>query len=114
MASTENYSTQYESWLTLKNGSKIFIRPILETDEHLVVDFFNRLSPNSIYLRFLRHLHDLPKDMLHRFTHIDYDSEFALVSIIKEDGKDAIIAIARYAWTPQDNITDLAIAVRDD
>lgn len=52
--------------------------------------------------------------MLYRFTHIDYSSEFALVGIIKEEGKDAIIAVARYAHTPHDILPDLAIAVRDD
>jgi len=114
MTSTENYLTQYESRLTLKNGREIFVRPIMQTDEHLIVNLFERLSPHSIYMRFLRGLPALPEDMLYRFTHINYTSEFALAGIIKEDGKDAIIAVARYAYTPHDNITDLAVAVRDD
>lgn len=114
MTSTGNYPTQYESRLTLKNGREIFLRPIMPTDEHLVVDLFQRLSTHSVYLRFLTHLRTLPKDMLYRFTHVNYKSEFALAGIIEEDGKDAIIAIARYAYTPHDNITDLAVAVRDD
>ncbi len=114
MTSTGNYPTQYESWLTLKNGREIFLRPIMQTDVALIVDLFERLSAQSVYLRFLRPLHALPKDMLYRFTHINYNSEFALAGIIKEDGKDAIIAVARYAYTPHDNLTDLAVAVRDD
>ena len=114
MASNVNYPAKYESWLTLKDGREIFLRPIMPTDEHLVIDLFNRLSSQSIYLRFLRQLHDLPCEMLYQFTHVNYNSEFALVGMTQEDDGDAIIAIARYGYTPQDNTTDLAIAVRDD
>lgn len=110
----ENYPAQYESRLTLKNGKEIFLRPVMQTDECLIVDLFNKLSPHSIYLRFLRHLHALPKDMLYRFTHIDYNTNFAIAAIIEEDDRDAIIAVARYVFSPQDNLTELAASVRDD
>jgi len=52
--------------------------------------------------------------MLHRFTHVNYDSEFALVTIVQEEGKEILIAAARYAYDPDDDVTDLAFAVRDD
>ncbi|MFB3926098.1 MAG: GNAT family N-acetyltransferase [Syntrophales bacterium] len=113
-ASDEGYPSQYESRLTLKNGKEVFLRPILQTDGNLLIDLFNKLSPQSRYLRFLRHLHSLPEDMLYRFTHIDYKSDFALVAVIKENEKDAIIGVGRYAYDPQQHLTDLAVAVRDD
>jgi acetyltransferase len=52
--------------------------------------------------------------MLYHFTHVDYASQFALVAVIGENGRDAIIAVARYAYDPHNHITDLALAVRDD
>jgi len=109
-----NYPEQYEGSLTLKNGRKVSVRPIRTTDGNLLVDLFNRISPQTVYLRFLGHLHALPQEMLHHFTHVDYSSEFALVAVIPEDGKEAVIAVARYAHNPGENITDLAISVRDD
>jgi RimJ/RimL family protein N-acetyltransferase len=112
MAPTANYPAQYESKLILKNGREIFIRPIRETDEQLIVDFFKKLSARSVTLRFLRHLDAIPQDMLYQFTHLNYSSEFALAGVITENGRDAIIAIARYAHTP--HLPELAIAVRDD
>jgi acetyltransferase len=110
----ERYPSQYESWLTLKDGREVFLRPILHTDGHLLVDLFNKLSPQSIYLRFLNPLHALPEDLLYRLAHVNYNNEFALVAVIKEDGKDAIIAVGRYAYDPQANLTDFGVAVRDD
>ena len=108
------YTSQSESWLMLKNGREIFLRPILQTDEYLLVDLFNKMSPQSRYLRFLSHLQALPEDLLYHFTHINYDSAFALVGVINEEGKDAIIAVGRYSLDPHEDIADLAVAVRDD
>ena len=110
----KGYPTQYESLLTLKNGREVFLRPILPTDGYLILNLFNRLDSDSIYLRFLRLLKALPEDMLFQLTHINYNSDFALVVVIKEDGKDSIIAVARYGYQPEENVTDFAIVVRDD
>lgn len=114
MTSTENYQKQYEEWLTTKDGRKIFIRPILPTDRNLVLDFFNRLSPQSIYMRFLNPIHVLPRDIVYRFTHINYPSEFALVGLIQEDCQDAIVSIARYAYSANYDSTELGVTVLDD
>jgi len=109
-----NYPKKYESTLRLKNGSEVFLRPVLPTDGPLLVGLFDRLSEQSLYLRFLRHIRALPEDMLRRFTQIDYDSEFALAVVIEEDGKYSIIAVGRYAFDPAEKIADIAVAVRDD
>ncbi len=114
MMPNENCLTQYDSWLTLKDGRKVFIRPIQQKDENLIIDLFKRLSPHSIYLRFLGQLNNLPKELLYQFTHINYNSDFALAGIIKEDGKDAIVGTSRYAYSSTDNVTELAVTVRDD
>lgn len=116
MSSTvnEGYPAQYESRFTLKDGREVSLRPILQTDEHLIIDLLNKLSADSIYLRFLRPIKTLPEELLFQLTHINYKSNFALVALIQEDGKDSIIAVARYGYNSEDNATDFAIVVRDD
>jgi len=128
MSSSKGYPAQYESRLKLKDGGEVFLRPVLQTDGDLLVDLFNKLSVESIRLRFMRLLPALPEDMLFQFTHVNYDTEFALVAVIPEYGlpiggekekqlgahKEAIIAVARYASDPKINATDFAVAVRDD
>ncbi|MEN6464459.1 MAG: GNAT family N-acetyltransferase [Syntrophaceae bacterium] len=109
-----NYPSQYESRITLKGGREVFLRPVLETDAPLLVDLFNKLSPESRYLRFLRYMDSLPDHLLYRFTHVNYTSEFALMAVIQEDGRDAIIGVGRYAYDTNLEETDLAVAVRDD
>ncbi len=110
----EDYPAEYESRLTLKNGKEVFVRPILQTDEYLLVDLLNKLSADSLYLRFLRPVNSLPEELLFQLTHINYKSNFALVAVIREDGKDSIIAVARYGYDPEEKVTDFAIVVRDD
>jgi RimJ/RimL family protein N-acetyltransferase len=116
MSSTfnEGYPIQYESRLTFNNGRFVFLRPILQTDENFLEDLLRKLSLDSIYLRFLTYLNALPEDLLFQLTHIDYNNRFALVAVIHEDGKDSIIAVARYGYDPKDNVTDFAVVVRDD
>jgi acetyltransferase len=113
-AQSENDSRQYESRHALKNGSEVFFRPVLQTDGPLLVDLFNKMSPQQIYMRFLRNLHALPEEMVRRFTRIDCQNEFALVAVIQEDGRDAIIAVGRYARDGHEDLPELAVAVRDD
>lgn len=108
------YPSQHESRLTLKDGREVFLRPILCADSDLVLDLFNRISPESLYMRFLKYYRVLPEDMLYHLTHLDYVDRFALAAVIEEEGKEAIIAVARYAHESQEDLTDLAIVVRDD
>jgi len=112
--SDESYPHQYECRLLLKNGREVFLRPILPTDGHLLVELFNKMSPRSRYLRFMTNLRELPEELLHNLTHLDYCNVFALACLVEEDGKDAIIAVGRYSLDPDENIADLALAVRDD
>lgn len=110
----EDYPYRYQQKLQLKNGSTVLLRPILPTDGPLLVDLFNRLSPEARYLRFLSHIPALTEQMLYRFTHVDYCNEFALVAVVTEEGSDSIIAVGRYALDVEAKCADLAVAVRDD
>jgi acetyltransferase len=111
---TESYPAQYESNLTLRNGSVVFLRPIKATDGDIVIDLVEKLSSNSKYLRFLRSLDSLSENLLYQLTHVNYISEFALVAAINEGGNERIITVARYAYSSEDNNTELAVTVRDD
>ncbi len=110
----EPYPVRYEERLTLKNAQSVFIRPLLPSDENLIPDLFGKLGRDSIYLRFLTYLKSLPDDLLFQLTHIDYSAQFALVAVIREDGNDTLIAVARYCYDSEKRITDFAVVVRDD
>lgn len=109
-----NYPAQYESRVLLNDGRNVFVRPIKPEDEDLMLDLFNQLSDRSKYLRFLKQIETLPKDLLYKYAHVDYDRDFALVTVIQENGKDAIIGIARYIYDPERSLAEFAAVIRDD
>ncbi len=108
------YPREYEGWTTIGDGSEVFLRPIKPTDGPLLVEGFHKLSPRSIYLRFLSPLRDLPEKWVYQFTHVDYRNDFALVATIHERGLESIIAVGRYAQNPTTGRAEVAVVVRDD
>lgn len=108
------YPAMYEAWVALKDGSKLFLRPIRPRDAPLLIDLFHKLSPRSIYMRFLSPLRQLPEGWARRLATVDYVRDFALVGVIEEGPGEAIVAVGRYASDPEKDRAELAVVVRDD
>ncbi len=108
-----SYPNQYESYATTKNGLEIFIRPIKPEDATLLTEFFQALSPQSVYFRFFRHMKQLPPDMLIRFTQIDYDREIALVALHESEGGEEMLGVARVIKETHCNNAEFAVLVSD-
>ena len=72
--SENTYPKRYEKKLT-RTGLVLFMRPIKPEDAPLLLNMFNKLSPGTRYYRFFTPLKVLPKDLLMKFTNIDYKKE---------------------------------------
>ncbi len=110
----ELYPSQYEEWITLKDGNRVFLRPVKTTDGDLLQELFRKLSPFSIRLRFLSPLESLPENILYQFTHLDYKKNFGLAALTDIENSGPIIGVGRYAYDSQSEKPELAVAVRDD
>jgi acetyltransferase len=106
--------------LTLADGRRVLVRPILPQDSDGEQAFVMGLSPASRYRRFHVGLHQLPPDTLRRLTEIDHRSHVALVAQPVSDHDDAdaaddepqIVADARYVRLDGD-AAEFAVAVDD-
>ena len=107
-------SGPYESRVVLRNGKTVRVRPIAPTDEPLMVELLGKLSPDSIYMRFLRPVETLPKELLFHLTHLDDQKSYALAAVINDKEKESLIAVARLSHDPREKTTDFAIVVQDD
>lgn len=105
---------RYESHLVLKNGAEVLVRPVVPADAPLLVDLLHKMTPRSRYLRFMTNIQELPQDLLHQFTHLNYRTSFALAGVVGAADRNEIIAVARYALDPEEHVADLGVAVRDD
>jgi acetyltransferase len=108
-----SYPNQYESYATIKNGLEIFIRPIKPEDAALMTDFFKTLSPQTVYFRFFHHMKELPREMLIRFTQIDYDREIALVALHESEGGEEMLGVARVIKEKHCHNAEFAVLVSD-
>ncbi len=88
----------------LRNGITVVVRPIRPDDAPRLQALVSRLSPETIFLRFLAYLKYLTPDQAEALANVDYRKRMALAATIFEDGDEKIIGVARYS------ITDLADA----
>ncbi len=112
------YPIQYVAPWTLKDGTEVMIRPIRPEDEPLMVKFHERLSEQSVYMRYF-HMISLSQRVTHeRLTRIcfnDYDRELALVADLKDPktGHHEILAVGRLTKTPASDEAQFAITIID-
>ena len=74
------------------------VRPIRPDDERRLLGLYERLSDESLYLRFFSPVPAPTAAHLERLTTVDYDQHMALVAQLG----DEIVAVARYDRTGGD------------
>jgi acetyltransferase len=107
------YPVELETTVTVRDGTRLRVRPIRPEDAAAEVAFVAGLSDESRYLRFMHHLHELTPQMLARFTQVDYDRELALVALGGKPGAGKIVGVARYVANPDRESAEFAIVVAD-
>jgi len=105
------YPEELSERVTLPDFGTCLLRPVRPEDAPLVVEYFSRLAPEDIRMRFLTPLHALPQSTLARLTQIDYDREMGLVLF---DKAGTIAGIGRIAADPDNQRAEFALSVRSD
>jgi acetyltransferase len=112
------YPRELEERVTLKNGQPVLIRPIQPEDAEREREFVSRLSPETLYFRFMMPIRELSNAMIERFTQIDYGRELALVGVTGINGSDGknskdtqIQGVARVTPTTHPDRCEFAIVV---
>jgi acetyltransferase len=108
------YPKELVQRVDLSDGTGMTIRPIRPEDAIIERDFVNGLSERSRFFRFMYALSEITPEALSRFTQIDYDREMALIAVIRQDGKEKQIGVARYYTLPDQSSCEFAIVIADD
>jgi acetyltransferase len=101
--------------VVLRDGTAVTIRAIRPDDARRLQELFERLSPESIYLRFLEQRKAVSNREAERLATVDYDKQMALVATRQENDEEHIIGVARYSAidsSAQDS-AEAAIVVED-
>lgn len=102
------YPWDFERLMTLDDGRKVLVRPILPSDAPGLGEAINTADADTIRRRFLGGRPQVTPGLLAHLTTVDYVTRFALVAIDPATGQG--VAIARYESVGQE-VAEIAIAV---
>jgi GNAT superfamily N-acetyltransferase len=97
--------------IELAAGRRIHIRPLGPADREALAQGFERLGPQSRYMRFFAPVVRLTESQLEYLTDIDHHDHEALVAV-DEDTRNGV-GVARYVRIGE-RVAEAAVAVADD
>jgi acyl-CoA hydrolase/GNAT superfamily N-acetyltransferase len=108
------YPSELETRVTFR-GESVFFRPVKAIDETMMQDFFYSLTDRTIYQRYFSVLRAMPHQTAQTMTTIDYEREMAIVGVVRQEGRERIIAVGRYGLMGEgSDAAEMAFTVRDD
>jgi acyl-CoA synthetase (NDP forming)/RimJ/RimL family protein N-acetyltransferase len=93
------YPREWEADVLLADGGVAHLRPIRPSDADRLVAFYERVSPESKYLRFFVPYPRLSNRDVKRFTEVDYVDRVAFIITLGEN----MIAVGRYERIENDH-----------
>ena len=111
---TPVYPESLEQWIELRDGSRVYMRPLKLTDESALRAMFYRLSDKSVHHRFFRVIETMPHEKLQDFLQIDYAADMALIVLTDTSETAELIGIGHYSKNTGVSTADSAYLVRDD
>ncbi|MFN3351342.1 bifunctional acetate--CoA ligase family protein/GNAT family N-acetyltransferase [Pseudorhodoplanes sp.] len=105
------YPKEWERRLDLRDGRTVAVRPVRPEDEPLYEDFFRRVTPEDMRLRFFGLVKDIGHAFIAKLTQIDYGRSIALLAL---DESGALIGVVRLHADPDHRTGEYAILLRSD
>ena len=97
---------------TLRDGTRVVLRPIEPDDKEALLEGFARLSDESRYRRFFTPMPRLTQAQLRYLTEVDHDRHEAVIAFEEETGEP--IGVARYVRLDHDaSVAEPAVTVVD-
>jgi RimJ/RimL family protein N-acetyltransferase len=107
------YPRELERDITLKDGTRLHLRPIRPEDAPRLIEFYDRLSRHTAYQRFFTIMKRLPPDWARLLATVDYQRRLALVAECGPATAPELVAVARYEPTDDPETAEVAFVVQD-
>lgn len=99
---------------TLRNGSRVTIRPIASEDAAAERAFIEGLSDQARRFRFLGQTRHPSADQIRRLTDIDYIHDYALIATTAGGDGEEIVGVSRYGTDQDGSRCECAVVVVDE
>lgn len=107
------YPKELEREITLRDGSRLRLRPIRPEDQDRLSAFYDGLSRQSAYQRFFAVMKRLPPDWAHFLANVDYERRLALIAEHGPPEARELIGVARYEQTDRVDTAEIAFVIQD-
>jgi GNAT superfamily N-acetyltransferase len=105
----------YPRWTeTLRDQSRVVIRPICATDAAAERDFIESLSPEARRFRFLGDVHRPSSALIEHLTRLDYVHDLGFAAVVPDGAREKFVGVSRYSTPPDGTACECAITVLDD
>ena len=81
------YPSEWQRHLELKDGWRVFVRPIRPEDEPLIHAFLRHVTSEDLRLRFFAPMKDFSHEFIARLTQLDYARAMAFVAFDEASGE---------------------------
>ena len=104
---------QCSDTLRTRQGEALTLRFVEPRDSEELQHYVRSLSSRSRYNRFFGAISELPKALLHDFTHVGERERFSVIATMMVDGFETIVGEARYAFHAETSSLELGLSVDD-
>jgi acetyltransferase len=105
------YPKEFETTLTLGDGSEVLVRPVRPEDEPAVAAFFRAVVPEDLRQRFFAPVKEVPRVFIARLTQIDYARTIALIAL---DAAGTVVGVVQLHRDVVGDAGEYAILLRSD
>lgn len=104
-----------DHWIeSLRDGTRVLVRPLRAEDRAREEEFIKRLSPESRRFRFLGDFKQPSKALLDQLMHVDYAHDMAFVALAHDNGHLREVGISRYSSSGDSKQCECAVTVAED
>jgi acetyltransferase len=106
------YPSQWQRHLEIKDGWRVFVRPIRPEDEPLIHEFLRHVSSQDLRLRFFAPMKEFTHPFIARLTQLDYARAMAFVAF--DEATHEMIGVVRIHSDSIYESGEYAILLRSD
>jgi len=106
------YPSQWQRHLEVKDGWRVFVRPIRPEDEPLIHEFLRHVTPQDLRLRFFAPMKQFTHEFIARLTQLDYARAMAFVAF--DEATNEMVGVVRIHSDSIYESGEYAILLRSD
>lgn len=108
-------SAELPRWTeTLRDGTRLVIRPLRRNDAARERAFIEALSPQTLRFRFLGQVRRPSEALIETLTDLDEQQDVAFAAVVPNDADERILGVARYSLDKDGTRCECAVTVLDD